>query len=212
MTEPLTLILGSSSRARAAVMDQVGLRYQKAVPDIDESVLDGESVSQYVRRLSLEKAQAVVARLPAGQDFIVIGCDQVAADDFGMIYSKPGTLENATEMLKQMSSKRIRYYCGLTVVSTKTQDSYTDISITEMQYRDLDDQLIAQYLAQDPSAIVQCAAAFKIEGAGSLLLESYSCNDPTSCQGLPLILLDKMLRLHGCKLADFLPEKVVSEA
>lgn len=198
------LILGSSSPARAAILNQMGVRYRALSPDIDESVLPDEPVSQYVRRLSREKALAVAGRLPPDESFIVIGSDQVAADEQGVIYSKPGSLANAAVMLRSMSGKLLRYYCGLTVLDTQSSHIYTDISVTEIQYRVFDEKLIQCYLSFDPS-VANCASALRIESAGPMLVERYACSDPTSCQGLPSLLLDKMLRSHGYRISDFMP-------
>ena len=57
MNEP-RLILASSSPRRQAMLRQSGLSFEVCAPDVDESVLPGESPCRYVTRLAREKAKA----------------------------------------------------------------------------------------------------------------------------------------------------------
>ena len=53
------IILASSSPRRRELLQQLGLNFDIHSPDIDESVLEQESVKQYVERLACTKAEAV---------------------------------------------------------------------------------------------------------------------------------------------------------
>ena len=89
------LILASSSVFRAALLEQIGLVFTTASPDIDESARDNEPADALACRLAEAKA-AKIARDHA--DAIVIGSDQVAHLD-GRILGKPGTPAKAREQL-----------------------------------------------------------------------------------------------------------------
>jgi len=58
MAEKETIImLASSSPRRSELLTQIGVRYEILHVDIDESVGAGESATEYVVRMSLEKAR-----------------------------------------------------------------------------------------------------------------------------------------------------------
>ena len=73
------LVLASTSRYRAELMDTFGLDYVAAAPDVDERALDhrfaGLGADGYVLELARAKARSVAATHP---DALIIGGDQAA--------------------------------------------------------------------------------------------------------------------------------------
>ena len=63
----MNVLLGSSSPRRRELLEQLGVEFTIAGPDIDETPLPGEGPVEYVRRLAVEKSQAQVPRLRFGQ-------------------------------------------------------------------------------------------------------------------------------------------------
>ena len=57
--EGTNLILASASPRRAELLRQLGLRFQVQPADIDETIGENESPEDYVRRLAVEKAEAI---------------------------------------------------------------------------------------------------------------------------------------------------------
>ena len=53
-------------------MQQLGLNFEICSPDVDESVLENESIAAYVERLAQVKAEAVARLYP---DTIIIAAD-----------------------------------------------------------------------------------------------------------------------------------------
>ena len=64
-----------------------------------------------------------------------------------------------------------------------------------MQFRDLTDSEIEQYLRLDQP--YDCAGSAKCESLGIALLESIDSDDPTALVGLPLIRTARLLRQAG---------------
>lgn len=58
------IILASSSPRRKELLQQLGSDFEIYSPDIDETVLLGETVMQYVERLARSKAQVVLSLFP----------------------------------------------------------------------------------------------------------------------------------------------------
>jgi len=64
------LILASSSPYRRQLLDRLRLDYECYSPEIDESLLEGEKATAYVRRLAEAKAREISRRFPQA---VVIG-------------------------------------------------------------------------------------------------------------------------------------------
>jgi len=72
---------------------------------------------------------------------------------------------------------------------------FTDIDLTEVQFRLLDDAAIERYV--DAEQPYDCAGSFKSEGLGITLFEAIDNRDPSALVGLPLIATCRLLRQAG---------------
>jgi septum formation protein len=188
------LVLGSTSRYRRELLARLGLRFEVAAPEVDETAQGGETPAALARRLALAKARAVAARFP---DAIVIGSDQVADLD-GRALGKPGDHANATAQLRRMSGRRVVFQTAVAVLCQETAFEAIDLAPVVVQFRVLDDAEIERYLhAEQP---YDCAGSAKSEGLGIALLESIDNDDPTALVGLPLIRTCRMLRAAGMRV------------
>lgn len=185
------IVLASSSPYRKELLNRLQFEFDIAVPDIDESRNPDETPSQLVRRLSIEKANAIAEKL---LNAIVIGSDQVAAFD-NQILGKPGNYETAVEQLKMISGKRIVFHTGLTIIHTDSAKILTDEIKTLVEFKELDERMIRNYLKKEPA--FNCAGSFKSEGLGIALTKRIVEDDPTALIGLPLIRLTQMLESVG---------------
>lgn len=189
-----TVVLGSTSRYRAELMQRLGIPFETAAPEVDETPLPGETPQQIARRLALAKARAVAARFP---EAVVIGSDQVA-DLAGTALGKPGTHERAVAQLQAMRGKTVIFQTALAVVCQATGFESADLAAVRVVFRDLTDAEIEHYLrAEEP---YDCAGSAKSEGLGIALLERIDNDDPTALVGLPLIRTCRLLRAAGVKL------------
>lgn len=193
MTTPQTpsLILGSSSPYRRALLDRLGLPYRVHAPDVDESALEGETPAALAQRLALAKAQAVARLHPTA---VVIGSDQVADLD-GMALGKPGNHERATEQLRRMRGKTVVFHTAVAVVCQHSGFCQTDLAPVRVRFRPLSDAEIEHYLQRERP--YDCAGSAKSEGLGIALLERIDNDDPTALIGLPLIRTCQLLRAAG---------------
>ncbi|WP_101049221.1 Maf family nucleotide pyrophosphatase [Macromonas nakdongensis] len=185
------LVLGSTSRYRRELLSRLGLPFEVAAPDVDETPLPGEAPAALAQRLALAKARAVAAQHP---DALVIGSDQVA-DLHGEPLGKPGTHERAVAQLRRMSGQTVLFQTALAVVCADSGFAQTDLAVVRVVFRDLDDAAIERYLrAEQP---YDCAGSAKSEGLGIALLERIDNDDPTALIGLPLIRTARLLRAAG---------------
>lgn len=188
---PQNLILASTSPFRRELLGRLGLPFDVADPQTDESPRPGEPPEEIALRLSEAKAKAVATAYP---DALIIGSDQVATVD-GKIYGKPGTHERAVEQLRVLSGKTVNFFTGLCLLNARTGEVQVRGVPTLVTFRQLNDREIENYLRREPA--YNCAGSAKSEGLGIALLSSMRGDDPHALVGLPLIALCDMLRNQG---------------
>jgi len=86
MSQPL--VLASTSPFRKEILSKLGIPFETARPEVDETRLPGEAPEQLVARLAAAKARAVAGTHPGA---LIIGSDQVAVNG-GEVLGKPGGL------------------------------------------------------------------------------------------------------------------------
>ena len=188
------VVLGSTSRYRRELLQRLGLPFEVAAPEVDETPLPEETPAAIAQRLALAKARAVAERFP---EAVVIGSDQVA-DLAGEPLGKPGTHERAVQQLHRMRGKTVVFQTALAVVCRASGFERQDIAPVRVVFRDLDDGEIERYLRIEQP--YDCAGSAKSEGLGIALLERIDSDDPTALVGLPLIRTCQMLRAAGVRL------------
>ncbi|MBA0448508.1 Maf family protein [Stenotrophomonas maltophilia] len=185
----MPLVLASTSRYRRELLQRLGLPFECARPEVDETPLNGEDPRALAMRLAAAKAAEVAARHPGAW---VIGSDQVA-DLNGKPLGKPGTVEVACAQLAAMAGQTVRFHTAISL--TRDGESFTTVDLTEVRFRGLGQEEIARYVAAELP--LDCAGSFKCEGLGISLFEAIDNRDPTALIGLPLIALCGLLRRAG---------------
>ncbi len=192
----MKLLLASSSSYRQSLLQRLGLAFQSQSPDIDESPLPDESPSQLVRRLSLNKAQALASQ---HLDALIIASDQVAQFQ-KQILGKPHTIERAIEQLSSFSGHLVTFHTGLCLLNARTGDYQLDSIPFTVHFRNLTEDKIRFYINEEKP--LDCAGSFKCEGLGISLFTKMTGDDPNSLIGLPLIRLTEMLINEGVDPLD----------
>lgn len=175
-------------------MDKLNIEYDISIPDIDETPLPNENALSLVKRLALTKAQHVGQSRP---DSLVLGCDQVA-EHKNTILGKPLTHENAVKQLRTQSGQKIIYYSGICLLNTQTGEHNMTVDETHVKFRKLSDEDIERYIALDQP--LHCAASFKCEARGMLIVDWVHNNDVHGLIGLSIVSLVKLFKHEGVDL------------
>ena len=191
MSQPYTLVLGSTSPFRKALLEKLGLAFITDKPEVDETPVAGETPQQLVARLSELKAAAVAER---HENALVIGSDQVAVIG-DRILGKPGDHNSAVKQLQNASGKTVTFYTGLCLLNSKTGNKQTEVVPFNVVFRELTDAQIEHYLSKEKP--YNCAGSFKSEALGIALFERLEGDDPNTLIGLPLIRLTRLLENEG---------------
>ena len=185
----MKLLLASSSRYRRQQLKQLGIPFEHASPDIDETPKPDETIEAYVERLSIEKARALASQHP---DHWIIGSDQSCSVD-GKIVGKPGNFDRAFEQLKACAGKRVMFSTGVALFHQG--EVWSCIEPFEVAFRDLNEDEIRRYLELEQP--YDCAGSFMVEGLGIHLFEGLYGRDINSLIGMPLIALLELMREAG---------------
>lgn len=191
---PFPLILASTSKYRGALLSQLGWTFEAVSPGVDEDKVKAQGLSpaELAILLSQYKAQAVFAKRP---EACVIGSDQVCSLG-GKIFSKPGTVENATMQISEMQGKTHELLTAVTVISPNGTESF--LNRTTLHMRPLTLSEIHSYVNEDMP--LDCAGSYKLESSGIKLFSKIEMSDHTAIIGLPLIELTSTLLKLGYPL------------
>jgi septum formation protein len=190
------LILASSSKSRAKLLEAAGLAFIVEPPGLDESAMRqavGEALAPHdvAEVLARAKAEAVSEVAPKAH---VIGGDQVLA--FGdVIMSKPESMEAARRQLLDLSGKTHTLHTSI-AVATNGETIWADTTVAILTIRKLSPEFIGRYLAAAGEEVLSSVGAYQIESIGVQLFEKID-GDYFSILGLPLIPLLDTLRREG---------------
>ena len=191
MAQSRRLVLASTSRYRRELLERLGLTFETASPNFDETPLAGEDSAATALRLAVGKAQSIAQAFP---EALIIGADQVASSE-GTRFGKPGDHAAAVRQLLALSGKAVQFDTAVSLLDTREGDLQSRVVACRVVFRALDESVIEAYLRREQP--YDCAASAKIEGLGLALVERIDTEDPTSLIGLPLIALTQMLARAG---------------
>lgn len=189
----MTWVLASSSPRRKELLAQAGFtadfQFIQVSPDIDESALTGESPSDYVTRLALEKARAGLALCLDVAEPRVIGSDTaVVIDD--QLLGKPVDADDAKRMLSLLSGKTHQVMTAIAITDGKQHLSR--LCQTSVTFSQLSEQDISYYIASGEP--MDKAGSYGIQGLGGCFVSKIS-GSYTGVVGLPLVEMRELLHL-----------------
>ena len=192
MIAPLdrSIYLASRSPRRRELLAQIGVRFHLLLfrdqpqgdPDLDETVLGGESPAAYVERVARAKAMAGWRRLEQRNlpRAAVLAADTTVALA-GRILGKPADRREAAEMLAELSGKRHEVLTAVVV----RHDAQTEaaVSVSEVAFKPLAPEEIRRYVATGEAD--DKAGAYAIQGRAALFVSELR-GSFSGVMGLPL--------------------------
>lgn len=152
--------------------------------NIDETPLDGETPTAYVRRLSIEKAAASAISPLSSAAEVIIAAD-TTVEISGDILEKPLDDDDAARMLRRLSGCSHSAHTAVTISISRdgARRSTTILVTTEVTFVALTDEMIDWYLATGEAN--GKAGAYGIQGAAGAFVERVN-GSVTNVIGLPL--------------------------
>lgn len=184
------IVLASSSQYRRDLLERFLEQFETVSPNVDERNDLGLEPDDLARHLARKKAEAVAVN---ARDALVIGSDQLAVLN-NTVLGKPGNHQAAVEQLLAASGHVVTFLTAVCILDPIGRARYEHTDKTTVRFREFDRRLADTYLHHDKP--YDCAGSFKIEGAGFVLFESVTTDDPTALIGLPMIwVADRLLQL-----------------
>jgi septum formation protein len=165
------LILASRSPQRRAILQQLGVRFEVVVPEVEETG-EGDPRGLVIEN-ALRKARAVHGDL-------VLGVDTTVVVD-GRSYGKPADREEATRMIRMLSGREHEVWSGIALKRDGTEQ--TAACCTRVRFRTVEEPLLRWYL--DSGEWQGRAGGYAIQGRGAALVESVD-GDFWNVVGLPV--------------------------
>ncbi len=179
-------MLASGSPRRAELLRQIGVPFVVRPADVDESLRGGESPEQYVERLAVEKAQAVVA-----EDGPALGADTAVVVD-AQILGKPADRAAGIDMILRLSARTHRVLTGVAVTDGRALRSC--VVATEVTFRAISaDEAAAYWETGEPR---DKAGGYGIQGIGGIFAQSIN-GSYSAVVGLPLAETEALLHAIG---------------
>ena len=191
----MSLILASASSSRKMLLTAAGVSFTADPADLDEAALMAKykdaGAEVMARSLAEQKALAVSRRHPG---LTVLGGDSVIAFD-GDYLSKCASLEEARLLLARLSGKTHLLVSAAALARDGTL-LWAHASPCKMTMRDLSQEFLDDYLAQEGTAILSSVGCYHFEGRGAQLFATVE-GDYFSVLGLPLLPVLAQLRKEG---------------
>jgi len=137
------IVLASASPRRQALLKQIGLKFTVHPSGIDEDSIQSSSPADHVLTLSRKKAIEVAKKY---DDAIIISADTIVVFE-GEIINKPKDPNEAKQMLRKLSGKTHQVYTGFTILDAKNGKFISDFEVTDVKFRELNDDEIDEYVA-----------------------------------------------------------------
>ncbi len=197
----LPLVLASASPRRRELLALGGWAFTLRPAEVAEIPNPGEPPADFVRRMSLAKAQLAAQGVDAGA--LVVGADTVVTLD-GQIIGKPANPAAAANTLRRLRGRTHEVFTGLAVIDTRSGEAHTDLARSRVTMRDYGDAEIEAYVATSDPLDKAGAYAIQYKGFQPVAVEQFS-DCFANVMGLPLCHLLRRLRELGAEPAADLP-------
>lgn len=184
------IYLASQSPRRRELLKQIGINFEMLLMrsdprrnlEVDETQHPDEQPENYVRRVSQAKAEAGydVLKLRNLPQFPVLAADTTVTLD-GKIFGKPGSAEQAAEMLRQLSGREHHVLSAVAIALEEHVE--VALSTSTVRFITLSEERIRRYLLT--REYTDKAGGYAIQGQAGAFIEHLS-GSYSGVMGLPL--------------------------
>lgn len=137
------VILASSSPRRSQILNQLGIEHRVISHNTDENNLVNETIIEYVKRLSTNKALDI-AEIVSAND-VIVGADTMVVLN-GEWLGKPINPKSAEIALLKLSGKVHEVYTGFTILRNSDKKMVVDYELTKVYFKTLSKEEILAYI------------------------------------------------------------------
>jgi len=181
-------ILASSSPRRKHLLEQIGLSFTVIPSPFEEIIPEGMPPDEIVRRLALEKANAIAIDYP---DALCLGADTIVVLA-GHVLGKPVDSGDAISMLRRLSGHTHTVFTGFALIHPISHRRISAFEATQVTFAEMTDAEIFAYVSS--GSPLDKAGAYGIQDdLGALYIERIE-GDFFTVMGLPLHHFYRVLR------------------
>ncbi|MFT6103509.1 MAG: septum formation protein [Granulosicoccus sp.] len=171
------IYLASQSSRRRELLEQIGVDYKTLTVNVEEQRHDNELPTEYVQRLSYDKASAGAA---LKQDFPVLGADTIVALN-DQVLEKPSSEQDAINMLLRLSGNTHSVMTAITMIMGDRIE--TRMNVTSVRFRPISEvEALKYWQTGEPK---DKAGGYGIQGKAAIFVEEIQ-GSYSSVVGLPL--------------------------
>jgi septum formation protein len=182
------LILASQSPRRKELLQQIQLSFTVMGSSVDETFSSDLMPYEVVMYLARKKAKEISNQYPA---HFVIGSDTIVTMN-GKILGKPGSKEDAKDMLRMLSGSDHEVFTGVAILHGEDEKLFyekTDVTFWELTSKEID-----EYIASEEP--FDKAGSYGIQGIGAKFVKEIK-GDYFSVVGLPISRVNRVLLEMG---------------
>ena len=162
------------------MLADLGIKFEVIAPDIDETLMEGESPEDFVLRLSKEKAINVSNNI--NEKAVILAADTIVI--LGKtILGKPESEDQARQMLEMLSGNTHKVATGFSILNGSAEVLHTEAVFTDVRFKNLAAHEVEGYIKTGEP--MDKAGAYAIQGTGSFMVEEIS-GSFTNVVGLPV--------------------------
>ena len=172
-------VLASGSPRRRQLLEDAGYEFEVIVPPVEEISHAWFTIRELTVCNAMRKASFVAQTLPGA---VVLGADTLVSID-DQVLGKPANLKEAAQILRRLSGRSHTVWTAVCLCHSASGKSQGFCVGSEVEFRDLTDRAIREYLEKiDP---LDKAGAYAAQGHGQQIIKriegSYS-----NVVGLPM--------------------------
>lgn len=189
----MKLILASSSRSRADMLRNAGVKFEIVPAHVDEDAVKKSLAGSpaHIVADALAELKALSTNHP---NALVLGADQIL-DFNGELISKSESLEEAAALLRRLRGRE-HHLITAAVLAKGGKPVWRHVEKSTLHMRDFSDEFLETYLAGEGEGLLFGVGCYRLEGRGSQLFGKIE-GDYFSILGLPLLPLMAALREQG---------------
>ena len=191
----MKVFLATTSKFKNEILDTAGIKHSMFESSFDENSIKENNVYEYVKKLSLGKANSVIDKVDDG---LIIGLDTVVYAD-NKVLEKPKDPKEAREAIEMCKNNITSVITGIAIVNTKTKKIINDYCETKVTLRDIEPVDIDYYIGNEPN--IMYVSGFVIETIISNFIDKIE-GSYYNILGVPVEIIYKYINNMGYNLKD----------
>ena len=187
------IILASSSPRRIDMLKSLGIEPMIIKPEIDESILQGETPFVYAKRMAYDKAKSAKKGITLKDKFWIISADTVVVSE-GKILGKPKDKSDAKRMLLGLSGRTHKVITAFCIMGKEQSILRFESVESYVTFRQIKEAEINWYISTNEP--MDKAGAYGVQGCGGVLIDGIE-GSFNNVVGLPISRLVVVLEELG---------------